>query len=97
LYEQVRACATEHGFPFEQVLKLVTSNTARALKLGNKGRLEAGKDADVVVLKRDSLEIVDVIANGRRMIKRGELVVKERFLEESNRSITLSGRKLAPG
>jgi beta-aspartyl-dipeptidase (metallo-type) len=97
VYEQVRACAREHGFPLEQVLKLVTSNTARALKLENKGRLEAGKDADVLVLKKSSLEIVDVIANGRLMVKRGELVANESFLEESNRSITLHGRKLNQG
>jgi beta-aspartyl-dipeptidase (metallo-type) len=95
LYEQVRACVREHAFPLEQVLKLVTSNTARVLKLENKGGLEAGKDADVLVLKKGSLEIVDVIANGRRMVKRGELAVSEKFLEDSNRTITLRGRKLA--
>jgi beta-aspartyl-dipeptidase (metallo-type) len=94
VYEQVRACVREHAFALEQVLKLVTSNTARVLKLENKGRLEAGKDADVLVLKKGSLEIVEVIANGRRMVKRGELTASERFLEDSNRSITLRGRKL---
>lgn len=95
LYGQVRACASEQGFPLEQVLRLVTSNTARALKLENKGRLEAGKDADLLVLRKGSLEIVDVIAGGRRMVRRGELAVTERFLEDSSRSITLRGRKPA--
>jgi beta-aspartyl-dipeptidase (metallo-type) len=93
LYEQVRACAVGHGFPIEQVLKLVTSNTARALRLENKGRLEAGKDADVLVLKKGSLEVVDVIAGGRRMVRRGEIIITEKFLEDSNRSVTLRGGK----
>jgi beta-aspartyl-dipeptidase (metallo-type) len=62
LYEQIRGCVLEHGFTLEQVLPLVTANTARALRLGAKGTLDSGKDADVVVLRKDSLEIVEVLA-----------------------------------
>ena len=69
-YEQLRGCVVEHGFRLEQVLPLVTRNTARVLKLSGKGTLDAGKDADVVVLRRDSLEIVEVIAGGQRLLKK---------------------------
>jgi beta-aspartyl-dipeptidase (metallo-type) len=93
LYEQIRSCVVEHKLPLEQTLALVTSNTAGALKFSRKGRLQEGNDSDVPVLRRDSLEIVEVIARGRRMVKGGRLNVTEKFLEESNRRITLSGQK----
>ena len=93
LYEQIRACVGDYGFPLEQVLSLVTRNTARVLKLESKGHLDVGKDADVLVLRKDSLEIVDVLARGLRMVRDGQLVVTEKFLEGSNRSITLEGKK----
>ena len=92
LYEQIRACVRDYGFPLEQVLSLVTRNTARVLKLESKGHLNVGKDADVLVLRKDSLEIVDVLARGLRMVRDGQLVVTEEFLEGSNRSITLEGK-----
>ncbi len=92
LLEQVRACV-ESGFPLEQVLPLVTSNTARVLKLGRKGRLERGLDADALVLRRKTLEITHLFARGKQMIRGGELVVAEKFLTRSNRRIALYGRK----
>ncbi|WP_437673174.1 beta-aspartyl-peptidase [Sorangium sp. So ce131] len=93
LFEQVREVVREHGFSLERVLPLVTSNTARILKLGRKGALRPGHDADVVVLERGSLEILEVVARGRRMVKAGRLAVTERFLEQSNRKVELHGRK----
>jgi beta-aspartyl-dipeptidase (metallo-type) len=93
LIDQIRACVAEHGFPLEQMLPLVTSNTARVLKLDRKGRLERGCDADAVVLRRKTLEITHVFARGRDLVGGGELAVTERFLERSKRSISLYGRK----
>jgi beta-aspartyl-dipeptidase (metallo-type) len=79
------------------VLRLVTSNTARVLKLDRKGSLDAGKDADVLVLRKGSLELRDVIAGGLRLMRDGQVVVNEGFLEESNRTISLSGNKSGAG
>jgi beta-aspartyl-dipeptidase (metallo-type) len=93
LYEQFRACVLEHGFPLELVLTLLTANTAQALRLQNKGKLAPGCDADVLVLRRDSLELVEVIAKGRRLLRAGQVQVREKFLEQSNRRITLHGGK----
>src|SRR5947209_953926 len=93
LFQQMRACVLEHQIPLEQVLPLVTSNTARVLKLDDRGTLEAGKLADLLVLNRESLEIKDVICGGRRLMKNGRLTFNEKFLEESNRRIRLDGRK----
>jgi beta-aspartyl-dipeptidase (metallo-type) len=93
MHGQIRACVLEHKFPIEQMLAFVTANTARVLKLKQKGHLEEGKDADVLILHKESLEIRDVISNGRHLLKNGKLVFKERFLEESNRIIQLKGKK----
>jgi hypothetical protein len=39
------------------------------------------------------LDIVHVIAKGCPMVKDGDVVVKEGFLEQSNRTINLHGTK----
>jgi beta-aspartyl-dipeptidase (metallo-type) len=93
LYAQVRDCIINRRFTVEQVLGLVTSNTARVLKLDRKGSLAEGKDADVLVLRQGSLDLKDVIALGRRLMIDGEVMVTERFLRDSNRRILLSGNK----
>ena len=94
LLEQIRACLVEGKFPLEQILPCVTSNTAKVLKLERKGKLEAGKDADVLILRRENLEIRDVLAGGRRLVESGRLALKEKFLKESNRKIELTGEKI---
>ena len=89
--EQVCTYVLEHDFSLEQALMLVTSNTARVLKLSGKGKLEEGRKADVLVLRKDLLGIIETIANGQRLVSHGMLVVTEKFLEESNRSIMFEG------
>lgn len=91
LFEQVRDCVLNHGHELESVLPLVTSNTARVLRLKRKGRIEVGADADILVLRGDSLELKDVVAGGRLMMRDGGACVTESFLEESNRELSLKG------
>ena len=93
LWEQIRACILEHKHPIERVLPLVTSNTARILKLDQKGVLEKGRMGDILMLEKGSLEIVHVLSNGVFMVRDGALVKQESFLDESNREIHLVGRK----
>jgi beta-aspartyl-dipeptidase (metallo-type) len=93
LFDQWRGAIVDHGFDLEQVLPLVTSNTARVLQLRSKGSIEPGKDGDILVLDPENLEIVEVIARGRRMVSNRELRVSEAFLQESERSIELYGQK----
>jgi len=90
-WEQLCGLVVKHGYSLDFVLPLVTTNPARVLKLDKKGCLEAGKDADVLILSRDTLEIRDVIARGKRMIADGEPIVREKFLSKSSRSIDLVG------
>ncbi|HVF91923.1 MAG TPA: amidohydrolase family protein [Blastocatellia bacterium] len=93
LFGQVRECIIEHGFAIEQVLPLATQNTAEVLKLDSKGRLEVGKDADVLVLTRKEFGIKDVIVRGKQMVEGGRFITGERFLEQSNRRISLQGKR----
>ena len=72
---------------------MFTANTARVLKLKGKGTLAPGADADVLVFDRSSLELREVIAGGRRLMRAGELVASEDFLDESNRRIEMIGAK----
>jgi beta-aspartyl-dipeptidase (metallo-type) len=91
LAEQWRRCVLCHGIPLERMLPFVTSNTAAVLKLKQKGRLAAGCDGDVLVLRRDTLDPVHVIARGKRMVDDGRLVERERWLESSARRMELTG------
>ncbi|MGZ8376677.1 MAG: amidohydrolase family protein [Gemmatirosa sp.] len=89
--EQVRDCVLHHGFPLEQVLPFITVNTARILKLREKGTLERGRIADVLVLEPDTLAVRHVWAKGRCMVRDGELVAREGWLDESKRAVVLVG------
>jgi beta-aspartyl-dipeptidase (metallo-type) len=94
LYEQICDCIVHHRMPIELVLPLVTRNAARALKLDDKkGALVAGHNADVLVLRRDSFEVVHVFARGQRMVDDGTLVRREGFLASTPRRINLGGEK----
>jgi beta-aspartyl-dipeptidase (metallo-type) len=93
LYEQLRSCVRDHKMPMDEVLALATRNTARVLKLDQKGALEKGRVGDILIMERDSWEVVHVLSRGMPMVCDGELVKEESFLAESNRVIRLTGRK----
>ena len=76
ILRQIRACVRNSHFELGQLLPLVTVNTARALKLNDRGKLEPQMKADLIVLERDSLELKEVIARGRRLFKDGKPVGK---------------------
>ena len=54
----------QEKFPLEKAVKVVTSNVASILKLKDKGSIEPGKDADIVILDND-YTISDLIARGQ--------------------------------
>jgi beta-aspartyl-dipeptidase (metallo-type) len=91
LLEQVRRCKQRGCVPFEQLISLVTQNTASVLKLNNKGQIVQGKAADILILDAESLELRDVIAGGKRLFRDGRLDFRESYLEKSNRVINLVG------
>jgi beta-aspartyl-dipeptidase (metallo-type) len=96
LLDQVRACVHELRLPLERVWPIVSINTARVLRLTNKGRIVEGGHADLLVLRRDSLELVATIARGRVLVKDGAVVVRDGWVDESDRSVNIHGEKTAP-
>lgn len=66
------------GHALDDVLPIFTSNVASLLRLGSKGRLEVGADADLVVLDDDH-HIRDVMAGGRFLVRGAEPVVTGTF------------------
>ena len=66
------------GVAFEDSLKLITSNPAKNLGLKSKGHIKNNFDADLCFFDSD-LKLSSVIANGKFMMKDGDLVVKGSF------------------
>jgi beta-aspartyl-dipeptidase (metallo-type) len=91
--DQLRDCVLNHGFALEQVLPLATRNTARILKLKEKGEVRKGCAGDILLLEEGSLEIVHVLSHGRFVVRDGRVVEREKWLEDSDRSIQLEGEK----
>src|SRR5690606_18660127 len=58
--------AVEAGLELHQAVALVTATPAAYLGLSDRGVLEAGRRADIVVLD-DDLEVIDVYVAGRRL------------------------------
>ena len=96
LYSEIRRCIIDGKMSIKSILPLVTSNTAEALKLAQKGRIAEAKAADLLVITKDTFELVEVISSGKRLFRGGKLAFKEQFLDDSNRKIVLEGKKSLP-
>lgn len=68
----------ERGHALERALQPFTSNVARLLRLPGKGRIEAGADADFVVLDARGA-VRSVMALGRWHVRDGKQVVRGAF------------------
>ena len=66
------------GLPLERALPAFTSNVAALLRLAGKGRVEAGFDADLVVLDADGRASL-VLARGEVHVRAGEPVRRGMF------------------
>ena len=79
LYREVRNSIQEYGVPIEEAIKVITSNVAEFLKLSNKGKIEVGRDADLVIVNKDILDIDMVIAKGKVVVEDGKASIKPTF------------------
>jgi len=64
--------------PLESALRIFSTNAADFYRLGRKGRIEPGRDADILVLD-GAVGLVDVFARGRRLMADGRLLVRGTF------------------
>lgn len=78
LYREIKE-AIKNGIPMELALKVATSNVADVLKLHSKGRIAKGKDADILLVEKSSLDINSVISKGNMMMANKKLLVKGTF------------------
>ncbi|MFF2752722.1 beta-aspartyl-peptidase [Psychrobacillus sp. NPDC058041] len=79
LYKEVRDAVLDEGISLEVALQVITLNPAKVLKLPNKGRIQEGTDADIVLLDKRTLEIDSVIAKGQLMVQNKVSIVKGTF------------------
>ncbi|MCF6466207.1 beta-aspartyl-peptidase [Clostridium sp. Cult2] len=79
LYNEVKDAIIDEGVSLDLALRTITANTANVLKLRNKGHIEEGRDGDIVILDKNTLDIETVIAMGEIMVLDGEAIVKGTF------------------
>ncbi len=84
LYREMRDGVLTEKLPLSVALKPVTINPAKLLKLSQKGRIEEGKDADLVLADENSLKIDTVIAMGKIMVCNGQVLIKGTFEAQKN-------------
>jgi beta-aspartyl-dipeptidase (metallo-type) len=79
LLREFRAAIMEEGVPIEDAIRVITANPARILKLTQKGSIQEGKDADLVLLNKETYEVDTVFAMGQMMVENGKAIVKGTF------------------
>ena len=63
---------------WDKALKVVSGNPARIFRLHEKGSIETGKDADIILLDSE-MHIRFLLANGTVMMKEGQQTKKGTF------------------
>jgi beta-aspartyl-dipeptidase (metallo-type) len=66
LFQEVRDAVQQEGVPLETALQVITSNPAHVLKHPQKGIIQKGNDADIVLIEKNTLEIKTLIAKGQK-------------------------------
>lgn len=78
LTRAIKDSVNRENIPLEKVLRAVTCNPAKILKLKNKGRIEVDMDADICLLDEE-LNVDTVIAKGKLMVQNKEALVYGTF------------------
>jgi len=80
LFDDVRSCIVDKRMDIGLILKTVTSNVAKVLKIyPTKGVLSEGSDADVLVLNADDFSIDKLFIMGEAFIDKGNVIKKGKF------------------
>lgn len=75
-----RDLVLKNVLPLDKAVRLFSTNAADFYKLTKKGRIEPGRDADLILVDKD-LALSDVFARGRRMMSGGRLLARGTFSE----------------
>jgi len=79
LYREVKDAVLKDDVDIADAIKVITSNVADNLKLFHKGKIEVGRDGDLVIIDKESMDIIYVLAKGREMVSEGKAIVKGTF------------------
>ncbi|MFW5952894.1 MAG: beta-aspartyl-peptidase [Candidatus Natronoplasma sp.] len=74
LKNEFKKMVKEKEIALEDAVRITSTNIAKQLKLNGKGKIQKGKDADLLLLDKKTLQLEYVIANGEVMIEDGETV-----------------------
>jgi beta-aspartyl-dipeptidase (metallo-type) len=77
----------------EKWLPLCTSQTADFLHLKYKGRLEKGRDADLIVFDPKTIQLIYVIGKGKILMRDRNVVFKEDWIKNSTREFSFVGEQ----
>ncbi|RLC38960.1 MAG: beta-aspartyl-peptidase [Candidatus Nealsonbacteria bacterium] len=64
----------EEKMSIQDAVRVSSANIAKHLKLEQKGEIKEGKDADIIVLDKDTLQIKHVIAKGKIVMKNEKIM-----------------------
>ena len=78
LLRKFRDLVAKKTLTLGEAVRLFSTNAAEFYKLGKKGRIGPGRDADLIIVGGD-LGLSDVFARGRRMMAGGRLVARGTF------------------
>jgi beta-aspartyl-dipeptidase (metallo-type) len=78
LLRKLREVVRAGLLPLDGAARVFAANAADLYKLEHKGRLEPGRDADLILLDGD-LGLTDVFARGRHLMSEGRLLVRGTF------------------
>lgn len=82
LFDDIRVCVLDRKIDLTWVLKTVSENVAKRLKLfPKKGVLAEGSDGDILVINRQDFSINSVFIGGEKFIDNG-MVIKKGFYED---------------
>ena len=91
LWQEMVKLHQELKWPWEKILPLVTTNTARVLKFHNKAQISVDKDADFALIDKRELTVKHVVARGKIFVKDHQFIPKLKCMSDSNRKIELHG------
>ncbi len=93
MWQEMVKVHKELGWPWEKILPIITTNTARILKFHQKGRIEVDKDADFAIIDKKTLRVKHVVARGKIFVRDFEFIPDLKCMSDSNRKIGLNGQK----
>jgi len=78
LLEKLRSLIKKNILSLPDALRLFSTNAAHFYKFDRKGKIQAGKDADLLLLDKD-YNLTDSFARGKRVLAEGKLTARSTF------------------